>query len=270
MKDKLKTICYVFPYNLNTCLTFIVSFSWSFICVLFHVITWLLSLFYQDYIFHAHVLSSFDPSTQCLHRWSRLCWCMSPQKLLFCYHLPTRGWAGVKLGDADTFQMYLYFLMLHACSYTISLVFCYTSWCFYAFSGTNLLTRWHSASSLFSAVFVFQKTYTGNILGIGRNKSRTSYYLTKLPEDRRGDWGGVTGRPHNRAARPSPWPRPLCVRPLWSTSDAAPSPIKTPRQEKPKYPINFPETHRDPPSSPTRDWEGPEALPGALVGVSWS
>jgi hypothetical protein len=32
--------------------------------------------------------------------WSRLCWCMSPQKLLFCYHLPTWGRAGVKLGDA--------------------------------------------------------------------------------------------------------------------------------------------------------------------------
>jgi hypothetical protein len=46
---------------------------------------------------------------------------------------------------------------------------------FYAL-GTNLLTRRHSASSLFSAVFVFQKSYTGNILGIGRNKSRTSYF----------------------------------------------------------------------------------------------
>jgi hypothetical protein len=54
-----------FPYDLNTHLTFIVSFSWYFIYVLFHVITWLLSFFYQDYIFHAHVLSSFDPSTQC-------------------------------------------------------------------------------------------------------------------------------------------------------------------------------------------------------------
>jgi hypothetical protein len=29
--------------------------------------------------------------------------------------------------------------MLHACLYTICFVFCYTSWCFYAFSGTNLL-----------------------------------------------------------------------------------------------------------------------------------
>jgi hypothetical protein len=75
---------------------------------------------------------------------------------------------------------------------------------------------------------------------------------------------GSTGRPHNRAARPSPWPRPLRVWPPWSTSDAAPSPIKTPQQEKPKYPINFPETHRDPPSSSTRDREGPEALPSIL------
>jgi hypothetical protein len=54
------------------------------------------------------------------------------------------------------------------------------------------------------------------------------------------------------------------VSPTWSTSDAAPSPIKNPWREKPKYPINFSETHRDPPLSSTRDWEGPEALPGTL------
>jgi hypothetical protein len=52
-----------------------------------------------------------------------------------------------------------------------ALYFVYTSWRFYAFYETNLLTRCHSVSSLFSAVFVFQKSYTGNILGIGRNKS---------------------------------------------------------------------------------------------------
>jgi hypothetical protein len=89
--------------------------------------------------------------------------------------------------------------MLHAYFHTICLVFRYTLWCFYAFSGTNLLTRCHSASSLFYAIFVFQKSYTGNILEIGRNKSRTSRYLTKLPEDRRGDGdepraGHTTGR----------------------------------------------------------------------------
>jgi hypothetical protein len=70
--------------------------------------------------------------------------------------------------------------------------------------------------------------------------------------------------PHTRAVWPRPWPRPLCVRLPWSTSDDAPSPIKTPRREKPKDPINFPETHRDPPPSSTRDREGPKALSGTL------
>jgi hypothetical protein len=75
---------------------------------------------------------------------------------------------------------------------------------------------------------------------------------------------GATRGPHNRAAWTRPWPRPLCVRPPRSTSDDAPSPIKTPQREKPKDPITFPETYRDPPSSSTRDREGPEALPGTL------
>jgi hypothetical protein len=70
-----------------------------FVCVLFHVITWLLSFFYWDYVFHDHVLSSLISALNALHRWSRLWWCMLPQKLFFCYHLPTRGRAGVKLGD---------------------------------------------------------------------------------------------------------------------------------------------------------------------------
>jgi hypothetical protein len=55
---------------------------------------------------------------------------------------------------------------------------------FYAFSGTNLLTRRHSASFLFSAVFVFQKSYTGNILGIRRNKGRTSYFSQSIAKSK--------------------------------------------------------------------------------------
>jgi hypothetical protein len=49
--------------------------------------------------------------------------------------------------------------MLHACLCTICFVFCYTSWRFYAFSGTNLLTRCLSASSLFSAICVSEKLH---------------------------------------------------------------------------------------------------------------
>jgi hypothetical protein len=73
----------------------------------------------------------------------------------------------------------------------VSINFCYTSWHFYAFSGTNLLTSCHSASSLFSAVFVFQKWYTRNIPRIGRNKFLKSYFTRKLLEIRR----RVGGRP---------------------------------------------------------------------------
>jgi hypothetical protein len=80
--------------------------------------------------------------------------------------------------------------MLHACFYTICLMFRYTLCHFYAFFGTNLLTSRHSASSLFSAVFVFQKNYTGNILGIRRNKFVKSYFSRKLPEIRRGEGEG--------------------------------------------------------------------------------
>jgi hypothetical protein len=75
---------------------------------------------------------------------------------------------------------------------------------------------------------------------------------------------GATGRPHHQGARPAPGPCPPVVRAPWSTSYAAPSPIKTPRREKPKHPITFPETHRNPPPSLTRDREGPKALPGTL------
>jgi hypothetical protein len=85
---------------------------------------------------------------------------------------------------------------------------------------------------------------------------------SKEPKRRR---SGAIGHPHNRMARPRPWPCPLCVRPPRSTSDDAPLPIKTPRWEKPKDPITFLETHCDPPPLSTRDREGPEALPGTLL-----
>jgi hypothetical protein len=84
---------------------------------------------------------------------------------------------------------------------------------------------------------------------------------SRKPKRRR---NGARGWSHHQGARPRAWPRRPMVSPTWSTSDAAPSHIKTPRREKPKGPINFSDTHRDPPPSSTRDWEGPEALSGTL------
>jgi hypothetical protein len=104
---------------------------------------------------------------------------------------------GVEDGGVDMSQTYLYFLMLHACLCTICFVFCYTSWHFYAFFGTNLLTRCHSASSLFSVIFVFQESYTGNILGIGRNEAWRSYF----PPTRNGVQRRVGGGPGGNHTR---------------------------------------------------------------------
>jgi hypothetical protein len=90
--------------------------------------------------------------------------------------------------------------MLHACLYTIFFVFCYSSWHFYSFSGTNLLMRRHSASSLFSAIFVLQKSYTGNILRIGQSKSRTSYFSRTRVRVQSRDGGGP-GPGHTQGQR---------------------------------------------------------------------
>jgi hypothetical protein len=100
MKDKLKTTWYIFPYDLNTCLTFIVLLFMIFRLCFFSCYNMVAEFYCQDYVFYAHVLSSLILALNPLHSWSRLWWCMSPQKLFFCYHLPTRGRAGVKLGDA--------------------------------------------------------------------------------------------------------------------------------------------------------------------------
>jgi hypothetical protein len=81
--------------------------------------------------------------------------------------------------------------MLHACFTPFASCFVYTLWYFYAISGTNLLTRCHNASSLFSAVFVFQKRYTGNILGIGQTEDQNSYFSGMKDVDRK----RVGGRP---------------------------------------------------------------------------
>jgi hypothetical protein len=75
-------------------------YSWSFVCVTFHVITWLLSFIVKIISFMPMFRVLLSQHSMLYIVWSRLWWCMSPQKLLFCYHLPTQGRAGVKLGDA--------------------------------------------------------------------------------------------------------------------------------------------------------------------------
>jgi hypothetical protein len=121
-------------------------------------------------------------------------------------------------------------------------VFCYTLWSFYAFSRSSLLTRCHSASSLFFAVFVFQKSYTGNILGIGQNKSRSSYFSWSVMESkakREGSQEAAT--PPHGAGHPQDAPGPG-VGP-WSTSWRRPSAYIFPLTGKPKGPDQLSSKH---------------------------
>jgi hypothetical protein len=152
--------------------------------------------------------------------------------------------------------------MLHACLYTTCFVFCYTSWPFYAFSRTSLLIRCHSASSLFSAIFVFQKSYIGNIIEIGW-KAKPSIFpeASRSPKMRR---RGARSQAHPRAARPSPWPHHQGVRPAGPPSDAPLSPIYPLDGKNLKDGSLFLETYCKPPPSSPRDRDDLGALLGTL------
>jgi hypothetical protein len=125
--------------------------------------------------------------------------------------------------------------MLHACLYTICFVFRYTSWHFYAFSGTNLLMRCHSASSLF---LCFRKATQKIFSKLDKTKVKPSIFTeaSRRPKMRR---RGATGWPHPRVARPTPGPRHQGVSHPGPPSDDALSPISSPRREKPRGRISF-------------------------------
>jgi hypothetical protein len=94
--------------------------------------------------------------------------------------------------------------MLHACFTPIALCFIYTSWHFYAFSGTNLLTRCHSASSCFLLFLCFRKV----IQGIFSELDKTKPEVPIFPDTR---WSPKQRRrrakrwPHHPVARVHPW-----------------------------------------------------------------
>jgi hypothetical protein len=75
---------------------------------------------------------------------------------------------------------------------------------------------------------------------------------------------GTRGRPHHGVARARTWPHHQVVGPPSPPPDVALPPIYSPRWENPKTQSIFHETYYKPPPSSTRDWEGPEALPGTL------
>jgi hypothetical protein len=120
--------------------------------------------------------------------------------------------------------------MLHACLYTICIVFCYTSWHFYAFSRTNLPTRRHSASSLFLLFLCFRKATQEIFSELDETKAKFPIFpeVSRSPKLR---LRRNRGQAHHRVARPSPWPRYQVVWPPGPPSDVALPPIYFPRWE---------------------------------------
>jgi hypothetical protein len=55
-----------------------------------------------------------------------------------------------------------------------------------------------------SVVFVFQKSYTGNILGIGQNEDQNSYFARMKDEDQTGAEEGPEGTLTTRWRSPGP------------------------------------------------------------------
>jgi hypothetical protein len=90
--------------------------------------------------------------------------------------------------------------MLHACLYTICFVFCYTLWCFYEFSRTNLLTRCHSASSLFLLFLCFRKPTQEIFLELDETKAKVPIFseASRSPKQRR---RGARRQPRHPMAR---------------------------------------------------------------------
>jgi hypothetical protein len=163
----------------------------------------------------------------------------------------------------DTSQTYLYFLMLHACLYTICFVFCYTLWRFYAFFGTNLLTRCHSVSSCFLLFLCFRKATQEIFSELDETKPNLLFF-PKRREVRRWDGGGP------EASHTLGWrgPGPGHATRGWGCLVHLLTPpfrLYIPLDGKNlKTGSIFLETYCKPPSSLTRDREDPGALPGTL------
>ena len=105
---------------------------------------------------------------------------MSPKKLSLCYRLPTRGRVGTKLGDAWYVSNVSIIYDVPCWYYAICYMF---SICFHTFSyvfGTNLLTRCHSASSLFSAVFRFRKVVLEIFSKLDATKTEVLIFPTSI------------------------------------------------------------------------------------------
>jgi hypothetical protein len=125
--------------------------------------------------------------------------------------------------------------MLHAYLYSICFVFCYTSWHFYTFFGTNAIVP----VPCFLMFLCIRKATQKIFSELNETKAEPPIFLeaSRSPKMRR---RGAKTWPDPRVARPSPGPRHQGVSPPGPPPNAALPPIYSPRRENLKDPLNFP------------------------------
>ena len=147
------------------------------------------------------------------------------QKFCF-YHLPTRGRAGIKLGDASyvsNASIIFYCSMLYYLLFWTILGFIIH---FYIIFGTNLLTGGPAEICCFMPILVFRGKGISDGVKTEQNQLEKLFLEGKPP-----DGLGVHVRRYGRCSRGWGAPRPLgrapCLVGPRSSSDVPPSPIYT-------------------------------------------
>jgi hypothetical protein len=121
--------------------------------------------------------------------------------------------------------------MLHASFTPIAICFVYTLWYFYAFSGTNLLTRCHSASSCFLLFLYFRKVVQKIFSELDETKPEVPILLLRIRSAKKRR-RRAPRQPHHVVTRP--WSRHRMVWAPRAPTDIALPPIYCLRRENPK------------------------------------
>ena len=153
--------------------------------------------------------------------------------------------------------------MFHVNIMPIATCFPYVYTHFPTFFGTNILTRCHSASSLFSVVFLVSEKLFWKYSRNWIPRRPKSLFFQHVPGVRRGVEDGQQGG-HTMPRHGPPWPRLGRVWGPWPPTDVSLPPIYSVPRENPKHPSLHPQKVPQPPSSSTLLREGSEALPDNL------
>src|SRR3954466_692399 len=118
-----------------------------------------------------------------------------------------------------------------------------------AFSGTNLLTRCHSASSCFLLFLCFRKVVHEIFLELHGTKTQYLIIPSQI-HSQKGSCRGNMWRPDTGPTRPGLAPHLACVWPHQVASDSASSPIYSPSRENRRRAKRNPWKVTTPPPSP--------------------